>query len=294
MNAETIAKALGGKKVGDQWLCRCPAHDDHDPSLAVRDSKDGRLLVYCYTGCNARDILAALRQRGLNDDAWRDHQPAHFTPKRPQQPQRQLLNPDKPRWLFDKFAPIEGTPVERYLKSRGELIAPSSDVLRYAPATPKYPWPSMVALVTDFADASRVLTLHFTDLLPNGYGKAPITPNKRTLAGYSTRGGIVRLTDDAEVTRRLAVAEGIEKALSIMTSFLRDHGRVEHVWSALNAGNLAELPVVAGIETLVIYGDANDAGRRAKDKLAERWLEAGCEVLSGEPPGSDWDEHNGR
>jgi putative DNA primase/helicase len=297
MNAAIIAKALSGKKVGDQWLCRCPAHDDHDPSLAVRDSKDGRLLVYCYTGCNARDILAALRQRGLNDDSWRDRQPAHFTPKRPQQPQQQLLNPDKPRWLFDHCGqPIAGSPVGAYLRHRVPgLVLPSHEVIRYFPATPPtYPFPSMVALVTDLADANRVITLHFTELLADGSGKAPVAVPKRTLAGYSMKGGVIRLTDDAEVTLRLGFAEGVEKALSIMTSYARDLGRVEHVWAALNAPNMAELPVVAGIETLVIYGDANDAGRRAKDRLAQRWLDAGREVLSGEPPCGDWDEYNGR
>jgi putative DNA primase/helicase len=293
-DAARIAQALGGaKKTAGQWLCRCPVHDDKNPSMTIADTEDGGLVWHCFAGCDGRDILAPLLQRGLIEDDWRDRRPANFTPKRQPPP----LNTDKPRWMFDSFGkPIADTPVEAYLRRRCPgCILPSHDVVRYWPATPPaFPFPAMVAVVTDLADANKVLTLHFTYLLPDGSGKAPVAAPKRTLKGYSTKGGVIRLTDDAEVTLRLGLAEGIEKSLSIMTSFLRDYGRVEHVWAALNAPNMTELPVVAGVETLVIYGDANEAGRCAKDRLAQRWLEAGCEVLSGEPPGSDWDEYDGR
>jgi putative DNA primase/helicase len=30
MTAETIAKALGGRKEGGAWMARCPAHDNGD------------------------------------------------------------------------------------------------------------------------------------------------------------------------------------------------------------------------------------------------------------------------
>jgi hypothetical protein len=28
MNAETVAKALGGRKAGGRWMSRCPSHDE--------------------------------------------------------------------------------------------------------------------------------------------------------------------------------------------------------------------------------------------------------------------------
>ena len=31
MNAETIARALGGRRAGATWMARCPAHDDREP-----------------------------------------------------------------------------------------------------------------------------------------------------------------------------------------------------------------------------------------------------------------------
>jgi hypothetical protein len=33
MNAEFIAKTLGGRKAGGGWSACCPAHDDREPSL---------------------------------------------------------------------------------------------------------------------------------------------------------------------------------------------------------------------------------------------------------------------
>ena len=43
MTAETIARALGGRKAGCGWTARCPAHDDRTPSLAIREA-DGTVL----------------------------------------------------------------------------------------------------------------------------------------------------------------------------------------------------------------------------------------------------------
>ena len=130
---------------------------------------------------------------------------------------------DKPRRLFGKAVSINGTPAERYLvEVRGSLILPPHSAVRFMPALPpKFPWPVMVSAITDFADAGKMISLHFTDLLPDGSGKAPTDQNKHTLAGYPMRGGVIRLVEDAEVTTRLGVAEGIEKALSIMTSTAR-------------------------------------------------------------------------
>ena len=64
MTAETIARALGGRRVGQCWTARCPAHDDREPSLSIRDA-DGKVLVRCHAGCDQRDVIAALKERGL-------------------------------------------------------------------------------------------------------------------------------------------------------------------------------------------------------------------------------------
>lgn len=65
MSAENILQRLEKvKKTGrDKWQSRCPAHDDKGPSLSVREMDDGRVLIHCFAGCGAAEVLDAL---GLN------------------------------------------------------------------------------------------------------------------------------------------------------------------------------------------------------------------------------------
>ena len=65
MTAETIARALGGHRAGATWMARCPAHEDRSPSLSISTGKDGKVLVRCHAGCDQRDLIAALQERGL-------------------------------------------------------------------------------------------------------------------------------------------------------------------------------------------------------------------------------------
>lgn len=55
----------------DHADARCPAHDDHNPSLTV-DYRDGKVLVCCQTGCAGDDVVAAL---GLTWPDLRDAEP---------------------------------------------------------------------------------------------------------------------------------------------------------------------------------------------------------------------------
>ena len=65
MTAETVAKALGGRKAGGGWAARCPAHADRTPSLSIRDADDKKVLVFCHAGCDQERVVAALQRRGL-------------------------------------------------------------------------------------------------------------------------------------------------------------------------------------------------------------------------------------
>ncbi|MPZ68588.1 MAG: DUF3987 domain-containing protein [Actinobacteria bacterium] len=54
----------GVKKSGSGFKARCPGplhkHADKDPSLSVSTGYDGRVLLKCFVGCTAEDILSAL------------------------------------------------------------------------------------------------------------------------------------------------------------------------------------------------------------------------------------------
>ncbi|WP_297477415.1 hypothetical protein [Ferrovum sp.] len=62
MNAVMLLSRLEGvKETGPgRWVAKCPAHDDTSPSLSIRELGDGRILLHCFAGCAATDVLAAI------------------------------------------------------------------------------------------------------------------------------------------------------------------------------------------------------------------------------------------
>lgn len=62
MGIETLLGRLHGVKAGNavgRWMARCPAHEDRSPSLTVRLVDDGRILLHCFAGCSAVDVIGA-------------------------------------------------------------------------------------------------------------------------------------------------------------------------------------------------------------------------------------------
>ena len=43
-----------------RWIACCPAHDDRNPSMTIREVEDGRILIHCFAGCGVDSILGAL------------------------------------------------------------------------------------------------------------------------------------------------------------------------------------------------------------------------------------------
>ena len=44
----------------DRWIACCPAHDDKGPSLAIRETDDGRVLMHCFAGCSVHEVIGAI------------------------------------------------------------------------------------------------------------------------------------------------------------------------------------------------------------------------------------------
>lgn len=171
--------------------------------------------------------------------------------------------------IWRRTLPLRGTLGEVYLRHRGCVLPPQDSDLRFLPATERHP-PSLCAKITD-ATTNAPLTLHFTRLASDGRGKAGGEQDKLLLAGHRKRGGVIRLWPDEYVTHGLALAEGIESALAAAHLF-------QPVWAAIDAGNMAQLPVLPGIEALTIFADHDRAGLKAAKECARRWHDAGREV----------------
>ena len=48
------------RSATDNYMAKCPAHQDKSPSLSVASGVDGRVLIYCFGGCSTTDVLAAV------------------------------------------------------------------------------------------------------------------------------------------------------------------------------------------------------------------------------------------
>lgn len=82
--AEDIARRLGAaRKAGDDWSCKCPAHEDNKASLSIKDSKDGKMLVHCHAGCHQEDVINQIKLMGMWPTAEK---------RRPYEPPKVVIN----------------------------------------------------------------------------------------------------------------------------------------------------------------------------------------------------------
>jgi len=55
-----ITRLDGVRSTGrDQWIARCPSHDDKSPSLAIKQIDD-RILLHDFAGCSTYEIVSVL------------------------------------------------------------------------------------------------------------------------------------------------------------------------------------------------------------------------------------------
>lgn len=47
-------------KGNGQFVAKCPAHEDHSPSLTLKVEADGTVLLHCFAGCTALEVVNAV------------------------------------------------------------------------------------------------------------------------------------------------------------------------------------------------------------------------------------------
>lgn len=283
LGAERVAKALGGRKVGVDWMARCPAHDDRKPSLAIRDADDGKVLVRCHAGCDQARVIAALSSLGL----WGENGHHRLTRSAPpvaasdRSDRGNIKRTEAALTIWQSATPAGGTPVEAYLHSRG-LHCPVPPTLRFHVGLKHRSggiWPVMVALVTRGAD-DKPLGIHRTFLARDGAGKAPVDSQKMDLG--PCRGGAVRLAAASEV---LMVGEGIETCLSAMQA------TGHPAWAARSTSGLKTLDLPNNVRDVIVLADGDEPGEAAARDCACRWKREGRRVRIARPQqGKDFND----
>ena len=244
----------------------CGKESRRDRTMGVTVEHDGAGVAHCF---RCEHVETFRPDQGHRERMAR-------TPRPPAPPPAQKFTSlnEAGRALWRSSHPIlPSTPAAAYLQARNCVVPPVAGHLRWLPAhrhPSGYTGPCLVALLTDVVTRDAK-SLHFTWIQPTGR-KAPVDPPRLLLKSHIKAGSVCRLWPDSSVTYGLAVSEGIETALSLAHAFTP-------AWAAIDAGNLAALPVLPGVESLLIGCDRDPAGERAADELAERWLNAGATVV---------------
>jgi putative DNA primase/helicase len=281
--AKEIAAALGGRRYGRGYICRCPAHDDRVPSLSVADGADGKLLMHCFAGCDYREICAELSRRGITGEL---HPYRCLTDRErvklvEEDARNRLRNRAVAHELWHESGDINGSDAERYLIGRG-LLPPYPAALRFHPSV-RHPvtrrrHPSIVAAM--ISSGGQFVGIHRTYLADDCAAKAQVKCPKMLLG--PCRGSAVRL---AEADEEIAVAEGIETALTVQQAI------AVSTWAATSASfvRVLELPPLPVAAKVTIYADHEPPGIDAARVAGRRWVREGREVRLTMPKNSDTD-----
>ena len=214
------------------------------------------------------------------------------------EPDRRVLS-GRWRTLWETAQPVTAdSPVGVYLASRCCAL-PGAHAVRWLPELPwQAPrhlreqdggcaedgstWPCMMSMVTDILTGAEI-NLHRSWVRHDGSGKADVPLPRLMLPNHRKKGGVVALTPVGEISDRLVVGEGIETVLS---------GGIRPVWALIDGGNLGGLPVLDGVQALMVLVDHDAAGLKAWRKVAARWCAAGRDVRRVLSPtqGSDFND----
>ena len=281
MTAREIAIALGGRRAqrladgGYLIPCPLPSHGkgrgDRNPSLHIGDGNT-QLLVRCYAGCGACNVLAELRRRGLLDDRARLDGSA-VAPNEKCAPQVRNYADEQHRkaaWMWSQRRPIGGTVAEIYLRKTRCITCALPVTLGFLPPYKAEHSPALItafALPDEFdpgvvAPPRSVTAIHLTLLKPDGSGKAD-TDRPKLFVGSPGNLPIVLATPNDLLA--LAITEGVEDGLTAhqVTGL--------GAWAAGSAGRMPAIAqtLPAYIESVTIFAHVDKAGQDGALALAE-------------------------
>jgi DNA polymerase len=265
----------------------CPFHDDWEPSCRIYADH-----FHCY-GCGARgDRLDWLmRVEGMTREEALAALQDWYGPTSLESKQSDAEKLDFALSIWNAAQALHGTIGERYLAETREIDIsklPSSihDALRFHPHCvfgARSHCPCLVALMRDPVTDAPV-GIHRIGLA-SGNGK--IAKLDRKALGHM---GVVKFWP-VNGSGQLVVGEGLETVLAASTRISYRGAPLTPAWSAVAKGALARLPVVPGVEPLILLvdHDENNEGQRAAELCKRVWRSANRTVVPLIPKQKGWD-----
>jgi hypothetical protein len=255
----------------------CPFHDDVEPSCAIYPDH-----FHCY-GCGERGSRLDWLMRAEGMTAMEAVAFIKDWPGPPQTNTQQNGDDSAERLAFIKSIwlsaqPLRGSMAERYLDETRHIDVTKlpEDIhrsLRFHPNCVFGPGhlPCLIALMrdplTDEPMGIQRVALELRD------GK--IDRIERRMLG---RAGVVKLW---QAGSQLVAGEGLETVFAAATRIPYAGASLMPAWAALSSQKLMNLPVIPGVERLILLidNDRNQEGQTAAAPVTARWRAAGRTVV---------------
>lgn len=266
----------------------CPFHADAEPSCKIYPAH-----FHCF-GCGAHGnrVDWLMRVEGMTET-----EAIAFIKDWPSSPPSIVPNggadaAERLRFvksIWTSAQPLLGSIAERYLDATRhiDITKLPADIHRslrfhrrcvFGPGTYQ---PCLIALMRD----------PLTDQ-PVGIQRIALTDRNGRIEKIERRmlgqAGVVKLWPAGA---QLVVGEGLETVLAAATRIPFEGAPLVPAWAALASKKLAALPVIPGVERLIVLvdNDSNQEGQRAADCVARSWREHGRTVQTLIPPTAGMD-----
>jgi DNA polymerase len=266
----------------------CPFHHDIEPSCTIYPDH-----FYCF-GCGEQgsrlDWLTRVEGMTAAEAITTIKDWSGVPNAAPQNGDAQAEKLAFIKSIWTSAQPLRGSMAERYLDQTRHIDVTklSKDIhrsLRFHPHCvfgPGTHLPCLIALMRDPLTDEPVGIQRTALEQLNG----KIEKIDRRMLG---RAGALKLWP---IGPQLVVGEGLETVLAAATRIPYCSASLQPAWSLLSSDALRRLPVVSGVERLIILVDHDDAGVLAASTCAARWTGAGRSVteLTPEPKGADFND----
>lgn len=296
--SDVIGQYTKLKRSGrSEMMGLCPFHQERTPSFGVNDAKG---TYYCH-GCGAAgNALIFLMTRGglpfgeayeaLAGDRFPTVSEEERAQRREEDERERREAIDWARRFWNSTVPIAGTLAEIYLRSRG-IVMPVPASFRFArvplsrddAGNWRAPMPALIGAVSVGAELVAIQRIFLRD---DGTDKRWRKPRRSKFSLGRPKGGALRLDHGIEGSE-VIITEGPEDALSLAQEL---PGR--RVWAALGTAMMPALAFPDDVDSIVIAGQNDAAGRAAVDAAGEALLERGFAVRTTypRPEFKDWND----
>lgn len=296
--SDIIRRHVKLKPRGRELVGLCPFHPEKSPSFEVNDAKG---LYHCW-GCGAAgDALRFLQvKEGMSfRDAYEalagDRFPVISDEERIRRKEEdaaaRAASIGEARALWNTTVPVAGTPAETYLREVRGIKAALPPSIRFGmvplsrddDGNWRERMPAVVGAITMGAELVAIQRIY---LRGDGRDKRWSKPKKSKFTLGRAKGGALRL-DHGLAGSEVIITEGPEDGLTLAQEM---PGR--RVWVALGTDMMPSIQFPPDVDSILIAGQNDKAGRGAVQRAGEALMARGYSVQETYPDAAfkDWND----